>query len=351
MFNELDIDKQYRFPPDWSQCILDWAKPRFESVFILLHPFIALKEDQRKLIEPESLLQYDPYDLIMSGDVKHVAWSDILTKLSISSYERLNRILSDLMIDSVNGPMFPDEMLRLHSYMLEEYVLPPTSHHLAPSLKPRIKQSIEKFGKGNPLWGGKTVDESPFERKNLLYGTPYEQFFSLICSSQGALKQIVELYEFEGFYADDNTKFDWSEGAHHEVGFGTETILYRDDPVEKERLLKESEDRFHNHLGELIEERFSHMELEFKGSCKLEFQFWFPNKDCAEWMSKELTDDGFECDFSLPFNSKEWALVAIKKIELDVQVLNELGKRLTHQALKFDGLFHHWNLGESPEDV
>ena len=215
-----EIDSEFRFPPDWGSSIFSWSRPRFESVFVLLHPFIRVPQELWQFLETDcrSLVVVDldnnPYDRLLSSNAEHLPWKHFMNKLAISSYSTFVDIVQAYEVGAFALKSAQAEQLpRLEKLLQDEKVLSPATHCLPPTLKPKIRASLDKFGHGAPRWSS-----SPFEKDNILYATPYECAYSFICGARDLLQELVAECQFEGFFADSDTKFDWTDGANHQPG-------------------------------------------------------------------------------------------------------------------------------------
>lgn len=220
-----DEDSEFRFPPDWSAPVLDWVRPRFEAAYIFLHPFFRVPEDLCIYIEKEGYRWLEPggYEKLMLSPVIHITWAHVMRDLKISSYSLLNDTINGHAIGSFAlKTASPDDVTKLDTYLRTNSIVSPQTHYLPTTLKPQIRESLEKFGAGDPIWS-----ESFYERGNLMYATPYECAFSFICGTSKLLETIVQTYGFEGFFAEADTKFDWTEGANHESGANTGALSWK----------------------------------------------------------------------------------------------------------------------------
>jgi hypothetical protein len=213
---------EFRFPPDWAQPVMEWASPRFEAVFVLLHPFIKVPTELQPLIEPSHrwLAVSDAKAPVIS-DPSHVTWKEVQVAVSFPDLPHLLANINANAIGFYDGVVTEHSQEQLLAYLRARHLLAPETHYLPSTLKPQIRQSLDGYGIGAPKWGGNTIEESPYERENLLYATPYECPYSFICSSKTVLETIVQEFAFDGFFADSTTLFDWKAGAKHQRGCNT----------------------------------------------------------------------------------------------------------------------------------
>lgn len=203
-----DEDSEFRFPPDWDLPIFSWSRPRYEDAFVLFHPFLRVPEELTIYIEEYSRWLEPPgHEKLANYPIENINWADVMKDLNISNYSFLNDVIMGHAIGSMglkNATL--DDVQNLNSYLRLHKMISPQTHYLPITLKPQIKESINKFGNGNPSWSN-----SPYEKENLLYATPYECAYSYVLGPKILLETIVQTYNFEGFFADENTKFDWSD--------------------------------------------------------------------------------------------------------------------------------------------
>jgi hypothetical protein len=226
-------DLEFRFPPDWGSPILSWASPRFEAVFVFLHPFFRVPDELCDYIEKGGSRWLEPggYEKLVRSPVDHVPWTWVMNDLEIPTYALFNDIINGHAVGSFAlKTATSTDVEKLDSYLRLHKMVSPQTHYLPTTLKPQIQDSINKFGIGSPTWS-----KSPYEKENLLYATPYECAYSFICSSKKLLETIVQTYNFEGFFAEPNTKFDWTEGAKHETGTNTGAMAWKVRSDKKKR--------------------------------------------------------------------------------------------------------------------
>ena len=219
--------EQYASCPDGGK-ILEFYKGQFDSVFILLHPFIYPKSIDIERFCPE---QWPGKREIIEG-CEAVSWERVL---ELTGLENLSEIdvglrtsISGLKTEIANEA-YASTLCELTE---KKNIIHPSEGDLSPLIENRIYEAIKSLGHGW-LWVG---DEFGTERKlhwiddlivedeipchgcvfthdhSLLVTTHWDSHCSFLCSSKEIIEKILSTDDLEGFYCTENTEVYW--GVH-----------------------------------------------------------------------------------------------------------------------------------------
>lgn len=220
-------------PEKYASCpydgrILEYYEGQFDSVFILLHPFIQPVRINLNRFRPST---WPNKKEIIEGCVS-VSWKKVLELTGLNT-------LSDIDIGlrtSISGikKEFCNEVFagKLDDLIEERAIVHPTEGELSPLLENRLFQGVKAIGY-DWLWVG---DEFGTERKlywiddliekdevpshgcvfthdqNLLITTHWDSHCSFLCSTRDRIERILALDHFEGFFCSEKTEVYW--GLH-----------------------------------------------------------------------------------------------------------------------------------------
>lgn len=205
--------------------ILEYYKGQFDSVFILLHPFLLPKTIDMSRFCPE---KWPGKHEIIEG-CEAVSWARVLELTSLDSLSDIDIGLRTC-IGGVQGDLANRSYADILDKLTEESnVIHPMEGALPPLLENLIYESIKVLGH-EYLWVG---DEWGTERKlhwiedliekaevlgsrcvfshdhRLLVTTHWDSHCSFLCSSKEIIEQILDVNKFEGFYCTEKTEVYW----------------------------------------------------------------------------------------------------------------------------------------------
>jgi len=222
-------DRVLPTPEKFASCpydekILDFYKGQFDSVYVLLHPFLRPTSIDIGRFCPAKWPE--KHDIIDGCDP--ISWREIL---SLTGLENLSDIDIGLrtaiggLNDEASNQAFSEKLavLEVHN------IIHPQEGDLPPLLENRILTSIKKLGQ-NWLWVGDELgtertlhwiddlikkDEIPTHGcvfthdHSVLVTTHWDSHCSFLCSSKEAIGRILSIEPFEGFYCSPNTEVYW----------------------------------------------------------------------------------------------------------------------------------------------
>ena len=254
--------------PSDEENILEYYKNDYESVYVILHPFIKSKACNLKQFDPSGQkhlivkrediddineflnnarpLIWPSYTEIISN-CSPIKWEQIL---SISNFKNINEIdialLTEVLVSSVKlenrklavvltlpeefeNKKLNDELTQIckkHGFIC------PTEGEISPFIQNTLFTAIKELGFENMIITNQFGDDRSErsikdiiskdlipscgnifdENHDILITTPWERedYFSLLCSSKNNIKKILEITDLEGFYCDETTKISWS---------------------------------------------------------------------------------------------------------------------------------------------
>ena len=220
----LPIPEKYASCPS-EENILTFYKGQFDSVYILLHPFLRANNIGVECFNPSTWP--DKHKII--NECESINWQEIL---NLSGLETFSDI--DIGLRTSIGGLRKEFSNKSFSQKLDELekqnIIHPQEGDLDPFLENRLLKVIKELGH-NWLWVG---DEFATERKlnwiedliekdivpshgcifthdhSLLITTHWDSHFSFLCSSKETIEKILSIDPFDGFYCTPETKVYWS---------------------------------------------------------------------------------------------------------------------------------------------
>lgn len=227
------IKKKEKFLPQpevFASCphegkILDFYRSHFESVYIMLHPFLLLKSMPIERFERDDW----PSKIEINEGCNPLSWKDVLEKIDLNSISEIDIGLRSI-IGGLNKKFRNDVFVKSILKLAKENIILPSEGDLAPLIENRLFGSLKTLG-FHWFWLG---DELGTERKlcsveeiiegdkilahgntfshdhKVLITTHWDSHFSLLCSSKNVIDNVLKLENFEGFYATEKTEMYWS---------------------------------------------------------------------------------------------------------------------------------------------
>jgi hypothetical protein len=234
--------ENYVYPP-YGRPLVEAYGGRFESVFIVLHPFIRV---------PESLSWKEtgryPGDMQILEQGSPFPWTAVAADTGLASCARVNHALLT-SIGSIKGDLAdPTGRDAMETFLRSNPVWMPTegrfepllqtafSHAFAwagadelifvpefPDFNPVVRLSIEGLQQGSiPFPTGGTLlapDES------FLFTVDWDSFFTLFYGQRKFIAETAGLFGLEGFFATPNTDHAW---FNYSMGCATVTLSPED---------------------------------------------------------------------------------------------------------------------------
>jgi Protein of unknown function (DUF2711) len=216
-------DKFASCPDDGK--ILDYYREQFDSVYVLLSPFI-------KPIDFD-IEQYDPktwdYKYEIIEGCEPVLWQEILKFTKLNNISEIDIGLRT-SIGSLKEEFKNKEFsAQLGNVFYDHKILQPTEGYISEFLENRLFSAIKNIGYLS-LW---VSDEWDSERKlylidelidtdelrvadslftpdkNLLITSHWDSHCSFLCANRPTIEKILAFDNFEGFYCTDKTEVYW----------------------------------------------------------------------------------------------------------------------------------------------
>jgi Protein of unknown function (DUF2711) len=210
--------------------VLDYYTGVFESVYVLLHPFIRPVSLNPELFEPSTY----PDRSTIAENCEPVRWSDVLALSDFTSIREIDvglRTQIGALRAEVSSPEFAG---RLAALFESHQIVPPDEGHFSDLLHDRVLGFLQQLGhswvwvgdefctKRKLYWiddlKGKEADATLGHcnvftpDKSLLWTTHWDSCCSLVCGPREVLGQLAAEREFEGFFCTPKTHVYW--GLH-----------------------------------------------------------------------------------------------------------------------------------------
>lgn len=212
---------------------------RFEAVFILLHPFIAIPEELSWRVTRKY-----PSDAEIISRGSSFRWTEIGRLTGLASCARINQALLTAT-GSLHGDL-ADAKARdaLQGFLQEQAVWMPTEGRFEPLLQARLLQvfaaagwdelvHVPEFSGSDPVArfevGALRNGAIPFPSggtmlapdASFLFTVDWDSFFTLFYGSHSFVAEQARELEFEGFFATPNTDHAW---FNYSMGCATVTL-------------------------------------------------------------------------------------------------------------------------------
>ncbi|WP_259782133.1 DUF2711 domain-containing protein [Aestuariispira ectoiniformans] len=222
--------------------ILEFYDGRFESVYVILHPFLRVRaEDLNKFgIEIAQLQRkHGPVDVVTHDDglekfellerCEPVTWKTVLELTSLSDISEINIGLQTAIRALRKEFCKPDIEAKLVSLKSHNIVMPEEGS-LPPILENRILAALKSLGH-DWVWVSDEFDTKrnlhliddliqtdilPYrvnifpKNHDFLLTTHWDSHFSFLCSSKEKIEAVLAQDAFEGFYCTSKTEIGWS---------------------------------------------------------------------------------------------------------------------------------------------
>jgi hypothetical protein len=229
--------------PNCEAPLLEAYNHRFESVYILLHPFMRVPEEQAWKVTR----QYPTDDQILSSAAK-ANWSHIAAKINISNCAKLNQALltaTGSLVDYLCDYLARDA---LRHFLQAEPVWMPGQGAFEPLLHDDFLAAFEAAGHDELIFVPEFPQSDPIERFRLahlrardlpfpgrgslvapdasfLFTVDWDSFFTLFYGPRAFIQNFARACRLEGFFAAPATEHSW---FNYTMGCATVTVSPED---------------------------------------------------------------------------------------------------------------------------
>jgi hypothetical protein len=232
--------ENFVYPPYGTPLVEAYAG-RFESVFIVLHPFLNVPD----FLSWKTLGRYPDDALILAHGAPH-PWMDVARKTGLGSCARINQALLT-SIGSLKGDLAdPPGQRALKSYLQSRPIWMPTEGRFEPVLisvflqifaayeelifvpeltdsQPVVSLPISGLRGGSIPFPGCGTLMAPDQ--SFLLTVDWDSFFTLFYGPRFFLLETARQLELEGFFATSNTDHAW---FNYSMGCATVTLSPED---------------------------------------------------------------------------------------------------------------------------
>jgi len=208
--------------------ILNYYKGEFDSVFVMLHPFIRPISISKELFRPDTY----PNRVSIAIGCEAIRWSKIISLTGLSSLAAVDVGLRT-QIGGLNKRVANEEYAKCLEVLYDSHgIVQPDEGHFSDLLHDFVLQCFQDLGH-QWVWVG---DELGTERKlywiddlkvkdltatmghcnvftpdkSLLWTTHWDSHFSFLCGTHEVLARLVQSVNLEGFFCEPNTEVYWS---------------------------------------------------------------------------------------------------------------------------------------------
>ena len=208
--------------------ILEYYEGYFESVYVLLHPFLRSSKINLK----ERAYKTWPRKHEIISKCEAVTWSEVMNLSGLNTISEIDIGLRTSIQGLTEEFSNKDYSARIESLLESNGISQDSEGDLQAFLEDKIIKAIKSLGH-EWLWLG---DEHGFERKlhwiddilqgdmlppsgcifthdhSILITTHWDSHCSFLCGSKQDIDKILEYQKFEGFFCTENTEVYW--GLH-----------------------------------------------------------------------------------------------------------------------------------------
>jgi hypothetical protein len=213
--------------PKYETPLMEAYGGRFESVYVILHPFIRVSEALSW-----SAVQHYPDDQQMLAEGTKISWSEVSKQVGISSYARMNQALLT-SIGSIDDYLADGAAAdAVASFAKEQPVWMPTEGRFEPLLQRDFLAAFEAAGAEELIFVPEFPNSDPVVRltlddltsgalpfptrgtllapdRSFLFTVDWDSFFTLFYGARRFVEQQVRSFGLEGFFATANTDHGW----------------------------------------------------------------------------------------------------------------------------------------------
>lgn len=229
---------QYVYP-SYESPLLEAYNGRFESAFVVLHPFIRMPDASSW----RATRQYPDDVEILSYGAKY-PWAEVSTQTKIGACARLNQALLTSIGSLADHLCDNDARDNLHKFLQSGSIWMPVEGRFEPLLRADILHPfaaaghsqliyVPEFTQNDPVLplplSGLNNRTVPFPTSGTLvspdesfvFTVDWDSFFTLFYGPRSFVDQIVRQHNLEGFYAAPNTEHAW---FNYSFGCATVTL-------------------------------------------------------------------------------------------------------------------------------
>ena len=229
--------------PAYGTPLVEAYERRFESVFVVLHPFIRVPEALSWRVRREY-----PDDGQIATTGKRCPWSEVGAAIGLSSCARVNHALLT-SIGAISGEL-ADTAGRdaLRNFLETQPFWMPTEGRFEPILQADLLRIFREYGAEELIFIPEFLDSKPVVRlsiEGLIAGTipfptcgtlaapdgsflltvDWDSFFTLFYGQRSFIAEAARRLELEGFFATANTEHAW---WNYSMGCATVTVSPED---------------------------------------------------------------------------------------------------------------------------
>lgn len=234
--------------PAYGARLAEAYESRFESVFIVLHPFVSVPAE----LSWKATRKYPDDEQITAWGTKY-RWSEVAGEIGLSSCARMNQALlsatgaisGDLAdvagchalqdfletrpvwmpVEGRFEPLLQQDFLRVfENASFEELIFVPER----PESQPVVRLSIAGLKDGSipfPTCGTLLAPDDSLQDAPFLFTVDWDSFFTLFYGPRAFLSEVTRCLGLEGFFAAANTDHAW---WNYSMGCATVTISPED---------------------------------------------------------------------------------------------------------------------------
>lgn len=208
--------------------ILSYYETLFDSVFVLLHPFVRPVAISKEIFKPGTY----PDTLTIANGCEAVRWSEIMLLTGLPSLEAVDIGLRT-RIGGLKKTLANEEFANSIDALYEGAdIIPPAEGSFSDLLHNAVLQCFQSIGfqwawVGNEFGTERKlywIDDLKAKEisatcghcnvfspdKSLLWTTHWDSHFSFVCGSREVLEPLVQSMNFEGFFCGKDTEVYWS---------------------------------------------------------------------------------------------------------------------------------------------
>ncbi|MGD0348301.1 MAG: DUF2711 family protein [Terracidiphilus sp.] len=230
--------EQFTYPP-YSEPLLEAYGGCFESVFVVLHPFVRVPAE----LAWSATREY-PGDAEIAARGAKVRWTEVAARTSLKSCARINQALLT-SIGSVDDHLAdPAARNELERFLESQPIWMPTEGRFEPLLQPDFLHAFAGAGAEELIFVPEFLNSDPTVRLPLadLYGgsipfpargsllapdhsflftVDWDSFFTLFYGDRSFVTRVAAGLNLEGFFATANTEHAW---FNYSFGCATVTL-------------------------------------------------------------------------------------------------------------------------------
>ena len=208
--------------------ILDFYQEYYDSVYIMLHPFIKITAPDKMEFKPgnwpkkEQLTKYTEKlswkEFLELSGLKTIKRLDVALRTSIGGLKKQveNKEDADLLqtiseshnlIEPAEGrfhELLIDDMMRALQHLGHDWVF--IGDEFGEERKLEYIQDIID----NKVKPGTAMRNWYTHKNEALFTVHWDSHFTLLCSDRQTINKILEMYPLEGFFCDNTTEIYWS---------------------------------------------------------------------------------------------------------------------------------------------